>query len=65
MKTREELDEAAAHFAAVNGDTLYDPFGTHDSELFYEFLSAGCLLGGRIELPQFIVVNLETGIARY
>lgn len=65
MMKLSELTQAAQRFADAHGDTLQEPAGTHDGMLLFSFMPAGCEPGGCYGLPQYILVDVETGEARY
>lgn len=65
MKTRKELDYAAKKFANRHGDSIGEPEGVHDGMLLYNFLPEGCVEGGCVGGLEFIVVDINTGVARY
>ncbi|WP_022859331.1 hypothetical protein [Bifidobacterium magnum] len=65
MKPRKDLDRAAKDFAERHGDRIGKPEGIHNGLLVYNFLPEGCIEGGCVGVLRFIVVDVNTGMARY
>lgn len=65
MKTRKELDYAAAQFTKMHNDRLGKPLGVHDGLLLYPFVPYWYQEGACCGPPQCIVVDVRTGNARY
>lgn len=65
MPSRKQLDMSAMEFADKNGDSIGEPLGVHNGWILYDFTPADCTEDGFSGVLQFIVVNVDTGEARY